>query len=175
MYGTAIRDVVVRRQYAASDYRNLAFIASWVQGPAAFPDGGVLAELGPVFDTDSFRVRGGMVNLPPPKFGHLISGAWDQFLDVDSAPASSLIKDLKDKLREAGFAPGNLWLRSAGRALVRLRMLPGASAEEDLYSLLMLWALPWARATEGPTDALERLAAQALVDSPRDVAQLEGN
>lgn len=175
VYGTAIRDVVVRRQYAALDYRNLAFIASWTQGPAAFPDGGVITELGPVFDTDAFRMRGGRVNLPVPKYGHLMSGTWDTLLDADFAPVASLIKDLKDKLQDAGFAPGNLWLRSAERALVRLRMLPGACEEEDLHSLLMFWALPWARATEGPTDALGRLAAQALADAPRDVAQLEGN
>lgn len=174
VYGTAIRDVVVSRQYTSTDYSQLALITSWAQGPAAFPDGGVLAELGPVFDTDAFRMRGGVANLPAAKFGHLISGTWVHNLDVDFATVANLVKDFKDKLRSAGFSPGNLWLRSAERALVRLCALPGANEEQDLHSLLTLWALPWAKAIEGPVEDIGRLATQVLTDASHDVAPPQG-
>lgn len=174
VYGTAIRDVVVSRQYTSSDYNHLALITSWAQGPATFPEGGVLAELGPVFDTDSFRMRGGLADLPAPKFGHLVRGTWLYKLDVDSSTISSLIKDFKDNLRNAGFSPGNLWMRSAERALVRLRTLPGVSEEQDLHDFLTLWALPWARAIEGPTEGLGQLAAKVLTAASYDLAPPEG-
>ncbi|WP_059002899.1 hypothetical protein [Pseudomonas syringae] len=173
VYGTAFRDVVVRRQYAAWYYPHLALFASWTEGPAAFPDGGALAELGPVFNTDLFRMRGGVVKLPALKSGRLISGSWDQILDVDFAPLASLVKDFKGKLRDAGFAPGNLWLRSAERAIVRLRTLQGASEQEDLHAMLSLWASPWARASGGPADDIDRLADQILSDSSEDATSFE--
>lgn len=174
IYGTSIRDVVVRRQYSISLYPRLALISTWTQGPAAFSDGGTLAELGPVFDTDSFRMRGGIASLPGLKFGHLMCGSWDQLPGFDEGFPATPLMELKDSLREAGFSPGNLWLRSAERAFVRLRILPGASAEEDLHSLLRFWALPWAKATAGPADDIARLADQVLAGIRSDAAIIEG-
>lgn len=173
IYGTAIRDVVVRRQYSILLYPRLALIASWTQGPSAFSDGGTLAELGPVFDTDTFRMRGGVASLPGLKFGRLMCNSWDQIPGSDEDFSPALVMELRDGLREAGFSPGNLWLRSAERAFVRLRTLPGASAEEDLQSLLRFWALPWAKATAGPVDDVARLADQALVDTRSEVSLSE--
>ena len=174
IYGTAIRDVVVRRQYSILLYRRLALIASWTQGPAAFSDGGTLAELGPVFDTDTFRMRGGVASLPGLKFGHLMCGSWDQLSGFDEDLSPALVMELKDGIRETGFSPGNLWLRSAERAFVRLRTIPGASAEEDLHSLLMFWALPWAKTTGGPADDIARLADQVLTAMQSETALIEG-
>lgn len=170
IYGTAIRDVVVRRQYSILLYPRLALIASWTQGPAAFSDGGTLAELGPVFDTDTFRMRGGVASLPKLKFGQLMCNSWEQIPGFDANSSSALVMELKDSLREAGFSPGNLWLRSAERAFGRLRTMPGASAEEDLESLLRFWALPWAKATAGPADDVARLADQLLAGTRSEVA-----
>ncbi|MDV7212796.1 hypothetical protein [Azotobacter beijerinckii] len=174
IYGTAIRDVVARRQYSISLYPRLALITSWAQGPASFSDGGMLAEMGPVFDTDAFRMRGGTVSLPEHKFGHLMCDSWRQLQGFDNDASTTPVTELKDSLREAAFSPGNLWLRSAERALVCLRTLPGSSAEEDLHSLLTLWALPWAKATAGPTDDLARLADQVFAEIQNEVAHLGG-
>ncbi|WP_242205421.1 MULTISPECIES: hypothetical protein [unclassified Pseudomonas] len=174
VYGTAIRDVVVRRQYSILLYPRLALIASWTQGPAAFSDGGTLAELGPVFDTDTFRMRGGVASLPGMRFGHLMCDSWDQLQGFDEGFPPAPVMELKDGLREAGFSPGNLWLRSAERAFVRLRTLPGASAEEDLHSLLRFWAQPWAKATAGPADHIARLAEQVFAGLRSEVALIEG-
>lgn len=76
VYGAAVRDIVMRRQFSASSNGRLALIASWAQGPAAFPNGGTLAELGPVFDTDTLPMRGVSAKLPQLTFGSLMKKAW---------------------------------------------------------------------------------------------------
>lgn len=77
VYGSAIREVITRRQLAMSVYPRLALVASWALGPAAFPDGGTLAELGPVFDTDVLPMRGVNSRLNNLKYGHLAQESWD--------------------------------------------------------------------------------------------------
>lgn len=164
VYGTAIRDVVTRRQFSLPSYQRLSLIAAWTQGPATFPDGGTLAEIGPVFDTDNFSMRGVSVKVPELKFGHVVRNSWDQIdgFDVDSPRA--LVSELKELIEESSFVPGNLWTRMAERAYTRLRTIPGGSTEEDLRSVLTLWALPWAKATAGPVEVIARIAGRMLAE-----------
>ncbi|NNB02965.1 hypothetical protein [Pseudomonas fragi] len=164
VYGTAIRDVVTRRQFSLPSYQRLSLIAAWTQGPATFPDGGTLAEIGPVFDTDNFSMRGVSAKLPELKFGHLVRNSWDQIDGFDDDSPRALVSELKELIEESSFVPGNLWTRMADRAYSRLRTIPGESSEEDLHSVLTLWALPWAKATAGPVEDIARIAGRMLAE-----------
>ncbi|NMX30916.1 hypothetical protein [Pseudomonas sp. WS 5413] len=164
VYGTAIRDVVTRRQFSQPIYQRLSLIAAWTQGPATFPDGGTLAEIGPVFDTDNFSMRGVSAKLPELKFGQLVRNAWNQIDGLDDDSPRALVSELKELIEESSFVPGNLWTRMADRAYSRLRTIPGGSSEEDLHSVLTLWALPWAKATAGPVEDIARIAGRMLAE-----------
>ncbi|WP_085727205.1 hypothetical protein [Pseudomonas sp. R37(2017)] len=164
VYGTAIRDVVTRRQFSLPSYQRLSLIAAWTQGPATFPDGGTLAEIGPVFDTDNFSMRGVSAKLPELKFGHLVRNSWDQIDGFDDDSPRALVSELKELIEESSFVPGNLWKRMADRAYSRLRTIPGGSSEEDLHSVLTLWALPWAKAAAGPVEDIARIAGRMLAE-----------
>ncbi|SFU19449.1 hypothetical protein [Pseudomonas marincola] len=164
VYGTAIRDVVTRRQFSLPSFHRLSLIAAWTQGPATFPDGGTLAEIGPVFDTDNFSMRGVSAKVPELKFGHLVRNSWDQIDGFDDDSPRALVSELKDLIEESSFVPGNLWKRMADRAYSRLRTIPGGSSEEDLHSVLTLWALPWAKAAAGPVEDIARIAGRMLAE-----------
>ena len=174
VYGSAIREVITRRQLAMSVYPRLALVASWAQGPAAFPGGGTLAELGPVFDTDALPMRGVTSRLINVKYGHLAQESWDQLEGFDSGMSGALVAELEELLEEAGFQPGNLWRRCAERAYLRLRTAAGSSEEADLYALLTAWALPWAKSIGGPVDDLARLAEQVMAQHQAEASHLEG-
>lgn len=164
VYGTAIRDVITRRQFSLPSYQRLSLIAAWTQGPATFPDGGTLAEIGPVFDTDNFSMRGVSAKLPELKFGHLVRNSWDQIDGFDDDSPRAVVSELKELIEESSFVPGNLWTRMVDRAYSRLRTIPGGSSEEDLHSVLTLWALPWAKATAGPVEDIARIAGRMLAE-----------
>ena len=164
VYGTAIRDVVTRRQFSLPSYQRLSLIAAWTRGPATFPDGGTLAEIGPVFDTDNFSMRGVSAKLPELKFGHLVRNSCDQIDGFDDDSPRALVSELKELIEESSFVPGNLWTRMAARAYSRLRTIPGGTSEEDLHSVLTLWALPWAKATAGPVEDITRIAGRMLAE-----------
>lgn len=174
VYGSAIREVITRRQLAMSVYPRLALVASWALGPAAFPDGGTLAELGPVFDTDVLPMRGVNSRLNNLKYGHLAQESWDQLEGFDSGMSGALVAELEGLFDEAGFQPGNLWRRCAGRAYLRLRTAAGGSEEGDLYALLTAWALPWAKSTDGPFEDLARLAEQLMAQHQAETSHFEG-
>lgn len=164
VYGTAIRDVVTRRQFSLPSYQRLSLIAAWTNGPATFPGGGTLAEIGPVFDTDNFSMRGVSPKLPELKFGRLVRNSWDQIDGFDDDSPRALVSQLKELVEESSFVPGNLWTRMADRAYSRLRTIPGGTLEEDLHSVLTLWALPWAKATAGPVEDIARIAGRMLAE-----------
>lgn len=164
VYGTAIRDVVTRRQFSLPSYQRLSLIATWTQGPATFPDGGTLAEIGPVFDTDNYSIRGISAKLPELKFGHLARNSWDQIDGFHDDSPRALVSELKELIEESLFVPGNLWTRMADRAYSSLRNIPGGSSKEDLHTVLTLWALPWAKATAGPIEDIARIAGRIMAE-----------
>ncbi|SET80840.1 hypothetical protein [Pseudomonas graminis] len=173
IYGTAIRDVVTRRQLSIATNHSLALISSWAQGPAAFPDGGTLAELGPVINTDSLQMRGVSSRLPSLKYGCLRSKSWDQLEGFSNETPSSLIPDLQELLDESSFNPGNLWTRSAYRAYLQLRSTPGGSEGGDLHSMLMFWACPWAKTSGGPFENIAAVAERILAQQQAESSHLE--
>lgn len=170
VYGTAVRDIVVRHQFAASSNSRLALIASWAQGPAAFPNGGTLAELGPVFDTDTLPMRGVSAKLPQLTFGRLMKDAWGQVEGLDNNASKSAAGELGELLREAGFEGGGLWKRIANHVYSILRAMPGETPEADLHSLLVSWAIPWAKATGGPAEEVARIADRELAEALAEAA-----
>lgn len=174
VYGYAVRDAITRRQLGMPAYPRLALIASWAQGPAAFPDGGTLAELGPVFDTDALPMRGVTSRILSLKYGHLTCDAWDQLEGFASDISGSLVSELKALFEEAHFQPGNLWTRCAERAYLRLRASLGASEAEDLHAMLKHWALPWAKATGGAIDDLTRVAEHVMAQHQVETSDFEG-
>jgi len=174
IYGNAIRDIVTRRQLAVATHHKLALICSWAEGPAAFPDGGTLAELGPVFDTDSLPLRGVSSRVPSLRYGHLSRGSWQLIEGFDDETPSTLITDWRELLAESGFRPGNLWTRSADRAYLQLRATPGGNEDGDLHAMLTYWACPWARASGGPFEAVATIAERILAQQQAESSHFEG-
>lgn len=171
VYGAAIRDIVVRHQFNQHDgYERLALIASWAQGPAVFPDGGTLAELGPVFDTDTIHMRGRATKLPSLNFGRLVKDTWRQIDSLDYDAAMPAAEELGDLLREAGFEGGNLWQRIVNNVYMILRAMPEGNPEGDLQSLLVSWAIPWAKATGGPAKEIADIVKRALAEQRVEAA-----
>jgi len=170
VYGAAVRDIVMRRQFAASSNGRLALIASWAQGPAAFPNGGTLAELGPVFDTDTLPMRGVSAKLPQLTFGSLMKEAWGGLDGLDSNASEPAAGELGELLTAVGFEGGRLWKRIANHVYAILRAMPGGSPEADLHSLLVSWAIPWAKATGGPAEEIARIADHELPERRAEAA-----
>lgn len=149
VYGSAIRDVVARRQFATSVNSRLVLIASWTHGPAAFPDGGTLSELGPVFDTDEFAMRGLSAQMPLMQFGQLTVDDWKALHNQAENTPLALLSTLRERLGQVDFAPGNLWLRIADRAYAQLRLVLQGPSERALHTVMKQWALPWAQSLGG--------------------------
>ncbi|KJH65672.1 hypothetical protein [Chromobacterium violaceum] len=164
VYGAPVRDIVVRRQFDASSNGRLAVIASWAQGPAVFPNGGTLAELGPVFDTDTLPTRGVSAKLPKLTFGRLMKNSWGQVEGLDNNASKPAAGELGELLKEAGFEGGSLWERIVNLVYATLRAMPGGPLEVDLHSLLVSWAIPWAKATGGPAEEISRIAKRELAE-----------
>lgn len=158
VYGAAIRDIIVSRQFAESDYGHLALIAAWAQGPATFPDGGTLSELGPVFDTDLLRTRGVFAKLPGLQFGRLAEEAWAMIGGVDTDKFMPELSHLREFLDDIGFNGGSLWRRMVCRTYIYLRMMPGSVQEEDLNLIFLNWVIPWAKALGKSEKELERIS-----------------
>ncbi|ARN50900.1 TPA: hypothetical protein L4S95_005942 [Pseudomonas aeruginosa] len=167
VYGSAIRDLVARRQFTLAVDARLVLIASWTHGPAAFPDGGTLSELGPVFDTDELSMRGLSAQLPLMQFGHLAVDDWRVLHSPAENTQLALPSTLRERLAQVDFVPGNLWLRVADRAYAQLRLLSPGPAERTLHAVLKQWALPWAQSLGGPVEALTRsiIELQSEIDT----------
>lgn len=168
VYGSAIRDIVVRCQFGATDHGSLALIATWAQGPATFPDGGMLAELGPVFDTDTLAMRSAFANLPARRYGRLVAQNWAQLEGFDAElPAPG---ELAELLEEVPFNGGALHKRVMHRGYAMLRRLPQGGQETDLHAVLIAWVVPWCKATGGPVEDIRQLAARQLAVRPTEEA-----
>ncbi|WP_215780713.1 hypothetical protein [Paludibacterium sp. B53371] len=168
VYGAPIRDVVVRRQFTTYCHGQLALIATWAQGPATFPDGGMLAELGPVFDTDTFAMKGVSTKLPQLVWGRLAKDSWEKIDRIESQTTAAEAEQLSSILNEAQFDGGALWKRIAHRAYTTLRSIHGEESERDLHSILYHWAVPWAKAKGVNTEDIIRIAARELADLQAD-------
>lgn len=162
VYGSVIRDLVARRQFTLTVDTRLVLIASWTHGPAAFPDGGTLSELGPVFDTDEFAMRGVSAQVPLMQFGQRIVDDWKALHGPAETTLLALPSTLRERLAQVDFIPGNLWLRVADRAYAQLRLLSSGPSERALHAVLKQWALPWAQSLGGPVEALTRSATELL-------------
>ncbi|OIR00559.1 hypothetical protein GALL_174320 [mine drainage metagenome] len=162
VYGTSVRELVVRRQFGV-DLGGPALMATWSQGPAAFPEGGTLAELGPVMDTDLMRWR---PTAPMKKlsFGILGFTDWSALEGIERDPDFSG-EELAELLGKHPFAHGRLWLRISARAYRALRGIPGRSEAGDLRSVMESWTLPWARVVDGPVEDIAVLIAKDLAET----------
>lgn len=164
IYGTAIRDIVVQRQIYQTDYDHLALIATWKQGHAVFPDGGMLAELGPVIDTDTLKLRGVSVILPKLKLGVFSKKQWSEIEGMQSDVTREDISELRELLEESGFDGGNLWKRMISRFYISLMSIPDGNSTYDLYSVLFCYTLPWARVKNGPVEKIASIAERELTE-----------
>ena len=164
IYGTAIRDIVVQRQIYQTDYDHLALIATWKQGHAVFPDGGMLAELGPVIDTDTLKLRGVSVILPKLKLGVFSKRQWSEIEGMQSDVTREDISELRELLEESGFDGGNLWKRMISRFYISLMSIPDGNSTYDLYSVLFYYTLPWARVKNGPVEKIASIAERELTE-----------
>ncbi|WP_458371695.1 hypothetical protein [Pseudomonas lactis] len=173
VYGSAIRDLIARRQFSLTDDTCLVLIATWTHGPAAFPDGGTLSELGPVFDTDEFDMRGAAAQVPLMQFGQRIAEDWVILHGPAENTRLALPSTLRERLAQVNFVPGKLWLRVADRAYAQLRLLSPGPAERTLHAVLTQWALPWAQSLGGPVEALTCSATELRSEIDALAAQAE--
>lgn len=162
IYGTAIRDLIVQRQLYSTNYDHLALIATWKLGPAAFPDGGMLAELGPVIDTDSLKMRGLSAILPKLKFGCIVEDKWSDIGGLQTDSVNEYIDELREVLDEIGFDGGVLWRRMVHIFYTSLMKIPNGNYIYDLYSVLSFYALTWAKVKGGPVKEIEDIADREL-------------
>ncbi|WP_122266915.1 hypothetical protein [Pseudomonas syringae] len=173
VYGSAIRDLIARRQFSLAVDTRLVLIATWTQGPAAFPEGGTLSELGPVFDTDEFDMRGLYAQVPLMQFGQRVVENWITLHETAENTRLALPSTLRERLAQLDFVPGKLWLRVADRAYAQLRLLSPGTAERTLHAVLKQWALPWAQSLGGPVEALTRSATELESEIDALAAQAE--
>lgn len=164
VYGTEIRDIVIRRQYGFLEFGRLALIATWTKGPATFPDGGTVTELGPLFDTDTIKMRGVINKFPSWKYGNLSEKNWNTLEGLEFDEALSKVDDLKEILREVNFEGGNLWRRLIVNYLQILSAIPSDVSKDDLHFLLVSWIIPWARILGEPVVEITRIAERELVE-----------
>ncbi|EFE0349516.1 hypothetical protein CKY64_004825, partial [Escherichia coli] len=162
IYGTAIRDIVVQRQIHPTNYDHLALIATWKQGPATFPDGGMLAELGPVIDTDTLKMRGLSATLPQLKPGCLAKDKWTNIDGLHLDSVDDYVDELRALLDEAGFDGGTLWKRMIHIFYTSLIRIPNGNYIYDLYSVLSFYTLTWAKIKGGPVQKIEDIANREL-------------
>ena len=162
IYGTAIRDIVVQRQIYPTKYDHLALIATLKQGPATFPDGGMLAELGPVIDTDILKMRGLSTILPKIKYGCLAKTKWADVEGLQVEDVSEYIEELRELLGETGFHGGSLWKRMIHIFYASLVKIPNGNYMYDLYSVLFFYTLTWAKIKNGPVKTIEDIATREL-------------
>lgn len=162
IYGTAIRDIVVQRQLYSTNFDHLALIATWKHGPAVFPDGGMLAELGPVIDTDTLKMRGISADLPMLNSGGLAKDKWGRIEGLKSDSAIVNVDELRELLDETGFNGGNLWRRMINRFYSSLMKMPGGNHIDDLHSVLSFYTLPWAKIKGGPVKEITDITAREL-------------
>lgn len=146
VYGASIREIIVKRQFGVDGNRNYSFFTCWVSGPAAFPDGGSLAELGPVFDTDTLRMLSAKAKTPSLRFGRLAKENWYQLEGFESPDPDIISTELTEFLAEINFEGGAFWRRLVKSFYTHLRMTPSASCSEDLKAISDLYMLPWAQA-----------------------------
>ncbi|MFP1961450.1 hypothetical protein [Lonsdalea quercina] len=170
IYGTAIRDIVVQRQLYPTSYDHLALIATWKHGPAVFPDGGTLAELGPVIDTDTLKTRGISARLPGLNSGGLAKDKWDEIEGLKSDGAGEYMDELRDLLDETGFNGGNLWRRMVNHFYSSLMKMPDGNHIYDLHSVLSFYTLPWARIKGGPVNEIADIAARELKEHSEKIS-----
>lgn len=162
IYGSAIRDIIVQRQFHTTNYDHLALIATCKQGHAVFPDGGMLAELGPIIDTDSLKMRGISANLPKLNFGHLTTDKWAEIGGLKSDDFSVNMDELRELLKETGFDGGGLWRRMVHKFYSSLMRMPGGNYIYDLHSVLFFYTLPWAKVKDGPVKEISDIAEREL-------------
>lgn len=155
---------MVQRQIYQTDYDHLALIATWKQGHAVFPDGGMLAELGPVIDTDTLKLRGVSVILPKLKLGVFSKRQWSEIEGMQSDVTREDISELRELLEESGFDGGNLWKRMISRFYISLMSIPDGNSTYDLYSVLFYYTLPWARVKNGPVEKIASIAERELTE-----------
>jgi len=142
IYGTSVRDAIVRRHLQRNEnVESPALIATHAEGPATLPMSSSLVELGPLLDTDTL--------------------AWSDSADWRSMELGKLALKQQDfrsplsfrdeldeihRLVEAlGTSPTKLWRMAFSRFINVLYLLPGAKFESSVSVALHAWVLPWAK------------------------------
>ncbi|WP_155419883.1 hypothetical protein [Burkholderia gladioli] len=151
IYGTAIRDVIVRRQLAPIT-QGANLVATWAEGPATLPGGCALIELGPLVDTDNLA-WGSVASQSRLKPGQLMLGERDT-KEVRATFGDELaeIHHLVDSL---GLPSNRLWRMAFSRFCGFLFTLPDATFDNSVSVALNTWAIPWAKAKGAGRDKLE--------------------
>lgn len=165
VYGSPIRDMVLHRQFSLPTRNNFPVVASVRHGAAVFPNGGSISELGPVINTDDLKVRAKSSKSTDFTFGELNHTELKVELEHQKRTVHDCLDELNDIIQDVDFHGGNLWVRSVTRAYQTMRRIPGGAEDTDLYSILMLWSLPWAEYLGAKTEDIILLAKRDLLQT----------
>lgn len=142
IYGTGVRDAVVRRHLQRKEgVDSPALIATHAEGPATLPMSSTLVELGPLVDTDTlawsdsadwWSIELGKLSLEQQDFRSPLS-----FRDE--------IDEIHRLVEALGTSPTKLWRIVFSRFINVLHRLPGANFESSVSVALHAWVLPWAK------------------------------
>lgn len=165
VYGNTFRETVVQRLFSRSVKYYFPLIVSLKQGASVFPSGGMIAELGPVVNTDDYQLRDKVSKKSKIVYGEVQTKHLYELFQADELAHSADIEEFQELLRTTDFRGGNLWNRSINRFYQTLRVLPGGSEESDFKTALMSYALPWAEAKGVSTEAIVKLSKNELYSS----------
>lgn len=164
IYGTGVRDAVVRRHLQRKEgIESPALIATHAEGPATLPMSSSLVELGPLVDTDTLAwsdsadwrsIELGKLVLEQQNFRPLLS-----FRDE--------IDEIHRLVEALGTSPTKLWCIVFSRFINVLFLLPGASFESSVSVALHAWVLPLAK--------VKGLGRQRVEDAIRSYAMEQLN
>ena len=122
----------------------------------------MLAELGPVIDTDTLKMRGLSATLPQLKPGCLAKDKWTNIDGLHLDSVDDYVDELRALLDEAGFDGGTLWKRMIHIFYTSLIRIPNGNYIYDLYSVLSFYTLTWAKIKDGPVQKIEDIANREL-------------
>jgi uncharacterized protein YoxC len=163
IYGTGVRDAVVRRHLQRQEGgERLALIATYAEGPATLPMSTSLVELGPLVDTDTLA-WGESAEWRSLELGKLVLERQHFRSPLSFRDEIDEIHRLVDAL---GTPPTKLWRIIFLRFVNVLFLLPGAKFENSVSVALRAWVLPWAKVKglgrERVEDAIRACAIEQL-------------
>ncbi len=172
IFGSKWRDWIVSRQSGLQSVESNTLMYAVCPTPGGLSIPPSLAELGPIFDTDSLDWR------LDPKPAQMIRGQLTSLANIkplSSAKADGgAIARLLDLVRNAGVTPTIVWRRALASTLVSLQSIaPDPDVVSAEQSVIYGWIMPLLSANECICENLDELLSDELSGSPVKDVRIE--